>query len=639
MIRRNISLVLAALAVVALVVTGSGPRAATGNDQSEQRGFAPGRLLVGLEDAAASPSAASSELQSTLRRHNATAVRAIGESGTHVVSTPPGRELALARALSRDPGIAFAEPDYTVTTAEIPDDPRFDELWGLHNDDDNPGTPDADIDAPEAWDITTGTSTVVVAVLDTGVDYTHPDLAANIWVNEAEASGEPGVDDDGNGWVDDVHGVDTLNDDGDPMDDSGNSHGTHVAGTIGAVGDNGIGVTGVSQRVSIMPLKFLDDEGNGFISGAIAAIDYVRDMKARGVNVVVANNSWTSDGVSEALRQAISDAADDGILFTAAAGNSGQDIEESPKSPASIDLPNIIGVAASDWNDQRPGFSNWGCASVDLAAPGNEILSTSIGGGYHTLSGTSMAAPHVSGAAALLWAQDPARSYSEVRKLLLGSVDQIDAWKAVVLTGGRLNAHDSLLAGDEATTTEAAREAIRETPSAASADDVWTLSDPLFPFAVGKDGAATVQWEPPRRDCGDPPDEYVLTSDPSSPESPLVISGSSTTATMSGLENGTDYTFTVQARNSLGAGEPSAPSNPVTPQPPPAPEASPSSFDLELEPGTSTTRNLTIGNSGAGPMTYQLHAAPPVMRSAAAASAESVTGVEALARDLFAVQE
>ena len=345
--------------------------------------------------------------------------------------------------LRRQPGVEYAEPDYRVhVDALYPDDPRFGELWGLHNTGQSGGTPDVDVDAPEAWSQTTGDSGVVVGVIDTGVDYTHEDLAANMWRNPGET--ENGLDDDGNGYVDDVFGINCITGTGDPFDD--HYHGTHVAGTIGAVGDNGIGVAGMSWNVRIMALKFLDSEGGGWTSDAIECLEYATAMRATGVNVRVTSNSWGGGGFSQALEDAIRASGQAGMLFVAAAGNYTQDNDVAAAYPASYGLDNVISVAATDRDDALASFSNIGVTSVDLAAPGVSILSTSPGNDYRWLEGTSMATPHVSGAATLIWARHPSASATAVKSLLLASVDPLASVAGRVLTSGRLNAASAMCA-------------------------------------------------------------------------------------------------------------------------------------------------------------------------------------------------
>ena len=363
-----------------------------------------------------------------------------------VVRLRPGANLGKARAaLLRNPNVALVEYNYEVRIALTPNDPRFGELWGLHNIGQTSGTVDADVDAPEAWDLQTGGNDVVVAVIDTGVDYKHPDLNANIWTNTAEIPGN-GIDDDANGYIDDVHGYDFSNNDSDPFDDHG--HGTHVAGTIAAVGDNGVGVVGVSWRARIMAVKFLGAGGSGFTSGAVSAVLYAADMGAK-----VMNNSWGGGGFSQALRDAIATADAAGALFVAAAGNSNGNNDVNPHYPSSYEVPNVLAVAATDHNDAKAGFSSYGAASVDLGAPGVNILSTVPGAGdpccsdpsgYKTLNGTSMATPHVSGAAAVVFAQFPGVTHQQVKQRLMGAVNAIPSLAGKTVTGGRLNLSNSL---------------------------------------------------------------------------------------------------------------------------------------------------------------------------------------------------
>ncbi|MGB3493119.1 MAG: S8 family peptidase [Elainellaceae cyanobacterium] len=326
----------------------------------------------------------------------------------------------------------------TSTTTDFTADPDFSELWGLDNQGQTGGTVDADIDATEAWDISTGQD-VVVAVIDSGVDYTHPDLAQNMWVNTGETPNN-GIDDDGNGFVDDYYGYDFANDDSDPFDDDG--HGTHVAGTIAAVGDNDIGVVGVAPNAKIMALKFLDASGFGETFDAIQAIEYAILMGAD-----ISNNSWGGSFYSAALEDAIAAANDAGQLFVTAAGNSSSNNNIFPSYPANYDFDNVISVASTDANDELSWFSNVGSTSVDLAAPGSDIYSTIPGGGYASFNGTSMASPHVAGVAALLLAQNPDLTASEIKQKILDSVDPLDALDGLTASGGRLNAYNALVDG------------------------------------------------------------------------------------------------------------------------------------------------------------------------------------------------
>ncbi|OQW91800.1 MAG: hypothetical protein BWK78_03535 [Thiotrichaceae bacterium IS1] len=340
-----------------------------------------------------------------------------------------------------DPRIEYIEPNYRVRTLGVPNDANFTKLWGMHNEGQTGGKVDADIDALEAWDISTG-GEVVVAVIDTGVDYNHPDLTANMWVNTKEIASN-GVDDDKNGYIDDVYGYDFANKDGDPMDDV--DHGTHCSGTIAGVGNNGIGVTGVNWQAKIMALKFLG-AGGGSTADAIKAVDYAVKIGAK-----ISSNSWgCTNCYSQALYDTIKAADAQGHLFIAAAGNSGENNDGSRKGyPASYNLPNIIAVAATDHADNLASFSNYGKTAVDLGAPGVDIYSTIPGNSYASFNGTSMATPHVSGVAALLKAHKPAMTHSELKERILSTVDLIPSLDGKTVTGGRLNAHKAVNYGDQ----------------------------------------------------------------------------------------------------------------------------------------------------------------------------------------------
>jgi subtilisin family serine protease len=323
-------------------------------------------------------------------------------------------------ALSKNPNVLYAEPDYVVSAIATPNDPLFGQLWGM-----------AAINAPAAWDVSTGSASVVVGDIDTGIDYTHPDLAANAWVNPGEAAGN-GVDDDGNGYVDDVNGWDFVSNDNDPMDDHG--HGTHTSGTVGAKGDNGVGVVGVNWNVRVAGLKFLNAQGSGSTSNAVLALGYA---VAKGMKVT--NNSWGGGGFSQSLYNAIANARNAGTLFVAAAGNSSSNNNLLPFYPASYDLDNVIAVAATTSTDGLASFSNYGATSVDLGAPGAGITSTVPGTRYESWSGTSMATPHVSGAAALLYAAHPSWTYAQVRDRIFCTARPLSALAGKTATGGILD--------------------------------------------------------------------------------------------------------------------------------------------------------------------------------------------------------
>lgn len=338
--------------------------------------------------------------------------------------------------LKKTPGIIYAGFDYELSICQTPNDPKFSELWGMHNTGQTGGTADADIDAPEAWDLATGSSSVIVAVIDTGVDYNHTDLSPNMWHNPGEIAGN-GIDDDGNGYIDDIYGIDGCNNDSDPYDD--HYHGTHCAGTIGAKGNDGFGVVGVNWDVKIMALKFLNSSGSGSTSDAVECMNYLIDQRQKGQNIVVASNSWGGGGADQALLDAINTAGNLGVLFAAAAGNNSSNNDSTPFYPANYDSQYIISVAATDHNDQLASFSNYGANTVELGAPGVSIVSDSPGGGFRTLNGTSMATPHVSGTIGLLASIFPSDSPIQRKNRILNYVDPIPALSGKTITGGRLN--------------------------------------------------------------------------------------------------------------------------------------------------------------------------------------------------------
>lgn len=363
---------------------------------------------------------------------------------------------ALIKRLSRHPLIDAAEPNYIIsinetsaadfTVLSTPNDPGFGDMWALENTGQSGGVPGADIDARPAWDITTGDQNVVIGVIDSGVDYTHPDLVGNMWVNPGEVCGN-GQDDDGNGVVDDCHGYSAVNSNGDPMD--ANGHGTHVSGTIGASANNGVGVTGINWDVQIVGCQFLDADGYGSTAGAIECLDYMTNLKVnQGVNLVATNNSWGGGAYSEALKTAISDSINQGIMFVSAAGNDGIDSDVTASYPGGYDLDGIVNVANTTRVDGMSGTSTYGALSVDLGAPGTDILSTYLNGGYATASGTSMASPHVAGVAGLVWSIAPHLSVTEVKAILMDSGESIPALSGKTVSGKRLNALSALEAAD-----------------------------------------------------------------------------------------------------------------------------------------------------------------------------------------------
>ncbi len=353
------------------------------------------------------------------------------------------------QALAKLPGVKQIEPDRVYKTTATPNDPRYNEQYAH----DNTGTflgslgkLDADMDTPAAWDLSIGTRQQVVAVIDTGVQITHPDLAANIYTNPGEIAGN-GIDDDNNGFIDDIHGWDFWDNENNPNDEEG--HGTHVSGIIGAVGNNGIGVVGVNWTVSILPIRVLGPFG-GTIAAIVSGIDYVTMLRESGVPIAAANASYGAPGARlyedqptgfDAEKDAIARFIDQGGTFIAAAGNDNNDNDSATTTffPSSYKIPGLISVAATDWDDRRASFSNYGAETVDLGAPGDLILSTFTTDSYAYLSGTSMAAPMVSGAVALMRSIKPNASAPEIRQTLIDSVDPVPDLQGKTVSGGRLN--------------------------------------------------------------------------------------------------------------------------------------------------------------------------------------------------------
>lgn len=360
--------------------------------------------------------------------------------GLVIMRTPFDTE-SVAMILADSEDIEYIEEDSEVSIFGIPNDTYFQTQWGMHNTGQGgpgfgAGVVDADIDAPEAWDVFRGDANLRIAVIDTGVDYRHADLAPNMWINPGEVPGNR-RDDDGNGYIDDVHGYDFVNNDGDPFDDHG--HGTHCAGVIAARSDNGSGMSGLNWQAKIVGLKFLGAGGSGSTSGAIRALEYCHRNGIR-----ISNNSWGSGSYNQSLRDAIAAANSGQHLFVAAAGNSGADTDSRAHYPSSFDLPNIISVGAADNRDTLASFTNFGATSVDLFAPGVAIVSTVPNNGYASWSGTSMAAPSAAGTAALVWGYAPQLSNMQVKSALMNTVRTSGSYAGKCITGGMLNAANAI---------------------------------------------------------------------------------------------------------------------------------------------------------------------------------------------------
>ena len=452
-----------------------------GMDPAASRAYVPGQLLVEFRAGVSGP-----ELRSVARESGAIVSRRLptgsaGDGGSLVlVSSATQSTPQLAARFAADPAVAQVGPNYLRYIQTVPpDDPGLAGQWGLE-----------DVRAGDAWQTTTGSGDVVIADIDTGVDMTHPDLAANMWRNPGEIAGN-GVDDDGNGYVDDVYGINTAYHTTLPMDDYG--HGTHTSGIAAAAGDNGLGVAGMGWHTKIMALKFITYWGGGTDAGAIECIDYaVREKLDHGVNVVAINASWGGGAPDPFLRAAISRAGDAGIIFCAAAGNDATNNDLRPMYPSSFDSPNIITVAATDSTGHLAYFSNYGRVNVDIAAPGEDILSTVPDGRYERWSGTSMATPFVAGAVALCAAAHPGETVAQRIARILDSARPVEALAMKTATGGTLDAGAAVRLSDGAGDT---------TPPVTTAlspgDATYHVAVPVALFATdGPDGSgvASTEW-------------------------------------------------------------------------------------------------------------------------------------------------
>jgi subtilisin family serine protease len=507
-------------------------------------------------------------------------------------------EEAVAR-LAQDPRVEYAEPDYIWSIDRTPDDPRYPEQYGLNNTGQTGGTAGADIGAERAWDRFTGDPSFLIGDIDTGCDYDHPDLAPNIWTNPGEIPGN-GADDDHNGYVDDVHGFDFLNHDGDPRDDNG--HGTHTAGTIAAVGNNRLGVTGVVWRAKIVVLKFLGAGGSGPTSAAVEALQYATRMGVR-----VTNNSWGGGLFSRALEDAVAAVGAAGGLFVAAAGNSRADTDRTPQYPGALPDDCVISVAAVDHGDQLASFSNYGATSVDLAAPGVDILSTFPGADYKTISGTSMAAPHVTGAVAFLMARFPAMDGAEVKARLLAFAVPLPGLAGRCVSGGRLNL--DLSSADPDSIPPSGISDLRLTrPGSNSADFEWTT-----PGDDGDTGAAS-RYELRFATHAFGPSDFETGALASTPRPGLA--GTRQRWHLSGLSSRTRYWFALRARDEFGnAGPVSNVVDGVTLDPPRL-ALSASDVSAGATTGSVVSESVEIANESQG--TLEWSAPPPALEFAAA---------------------
>jgi subtilase family serine protease len=503
-------------------------------------------------------------------------VRAIGRAGVFRIRSRSRSAAALAAMLARRPDVVYAEPNFIVTIISEPNDPRFPEQWALKNIGQviagSPGVPGADMHTVPAWSISLGTTLTVVGVIDTGIDYTHPDLAANMW--SAPTAYTVIIDGSPVTCAAGTHGFNAITRTCDPMDDQ--DHGTHVAGTIGATGDNGTGVVGINWITQLMAIKFIDATGEGTTADAISSVEFAAAVKQHfaatgAANIRVLSNSWGGSDFSQALLDEVNAVNDEDMLFVAGAGNDSFDNDVLPFYPASFDAPNVVSVAATDNTDDLAWFSNYGSSSVHIGAPGVDILSTTRGNHYAYLSGTSMATPHISGAAALILSAC-AMNTADLKETILGTADSLPTLSGLITTGGRVNVHSAMYS---------------------------CIAPPHTPTdltAHGADSKVVLSWSAA---LGATRYNVKRSLTPGGPYSSINSAVHGTTFTDTGLTNGTTYYYVVSASNSQGE---SGDSNEASATPAIPPDVVISSFVTPATSGAGVAISLSVTtkNQGAG---------------------------------------
>ena len=581
----------AGLLVAALAALASPPASPPVTPSSA--GYASGRIIVKLK-----PALPATDAAQVRNAFSARVEKRFDRIGTEVwdIGSVPVTEAV--EKLRRDPRVELVEPDYLVyATAVYPNDPQFGQQWSLQNSGRPSGKPDADMDGPEAWTATPGTP-VLIGVIDSGIEFDHEDLAGVVYTNPNEIPGN-NFDDDGNGYADDVHGWDFRNGDNDPNDDNG--HGTHVSGLIAAPGNNGKGVAGVCWSARIVPLKFLSASGSGATSDAIAAIQY-----AIRLGVKVLNTSWGSFLYSNALRDAVADAADHGVLIIASSGNDTSDTDLYPTYPAGYDLPNVIAVTSTDRNDALAWFADYGRNTVDIAAPGYDIIGTFPGNRYVRLSGSSMSTALVSGAACLLWSRAPFMTDQDMKAALYASVDKLPSLEGRVTTGGRVNLQRLMSTID--TTAPAAVAGLGVQTTASNAVTLaWIASGD--DGATGRASRYEIRYSTKPITAGN----FAIATLALSPPQPLVA-GSAESCHVTGLSFLSKYYFALVVLDEAGNRSPVSNVASTTTLGVPRLELSADTFDANLTTGAALTRVVTITNSGEGTLDYSTPVAPAWVR-------------------------
>jgi hypothetical protein len=503
--------------------------------------------------------------------------------GLEVLEVPQGVSPdALVAAYRQSGRVRYAEKDHIVHAQLQPNDPYFlnGTCWQLMNTGATGGTAGADIDAKDAWNTITSAAGVIVAVVDSGVRYSHQDLSPNMWHNPNQNS---------DGYSGDLYGINAITGSGNPWDDYG--HGTHVAGIIGAVGNNGVGVVGVCWSVQIMALKFIDSQGNGSVSDAVTCIDYAISHYAKVINFSWGDRTWNS----QALYDAINAAGNAGIIFTAACGNLAVNTDYNPYYPASYALPNLLSVAATTRKDQLASYSSYGASTVSLGAPGDTIIScwNSSDSSYQYLSGTSMSAPLVAGACALLWSQYPYESYSDIIHRIMWNVTPLSALNGKCVSGGRLNLQAAMQAGGPtppATVTVTASDSTATIGTSDTGAFTFTRSgDTSGDLAVNYQlGGTAIQWDDYRRPQGDMPTSITKPAGSSSYTMIIDAIGNETGA------NPETVILTLSSSAAYNVGSPNSGTITIYPQPVTLPTVTVTASDPVATIGTSDTGAFTF---------------------------------------------
>jgi subtilisin family serine protease len=618
--------ILTVLALVLAVVVSRGSIVET---QSPAAEFVAGELLIQFQPGAtAADRADARSWVGALRRE---LLRGNGTGELEVARVPPGRAVQQAVALLRQhPAVRNAEPNWIYRHHTTSDDSYYTTglLWGMYGDITQPANQFGS-QAGEAWAAgNIGSASVAVGVIDEGIDFNHPDLVANIWTNPVEATGQPDVDDDGNGYIDDLHGWDFSQNnnsiyDGAPGNDT-DAHGTHVSGTIGGFGGNTQGVAGVNWNVTLISAKFLGPNG-GTLANAVKAIDYITDLKTRhGLNIVATNNSWGGGGFSQALLDAIVRGANAGILFVAAAGNGnnagvGINNDSTPHYPSSYNTTAgagydaVISVASITSTGAKSSFSNYGKTSVDLGAPGSGVWSTTPNNTYSSYSGTSMATPHVTGAVAMYASLNSGASAAAIKAavLLSASATPTSSLTNITVSGGRLNIGEFAGAPPPSAPEHGPSDLTATPVSSSQIDLAWTDNsteeDQVDGFEIHRcQGAGCLN--------------FVVVA---------TVAANAGSYSNTGLSANTLYRYEVRAYNSGGTSGSSSVAEATT-QPPLAPPAAPTSltatagpavggislawlenstsedgFKIERCPGASCTNFTQIAKVGANATTFQ----------------------------------